>query len=75
MNTDLLFRVRSRNESGAVLVEAGFPNDHDLIDRYVAALAVVIPQVQHTRFDFQNLTTQTRRSTTVDVKSLANHSR
>ena len=69
-----LLIVWSGDKAGAVVIVACFPDHNDLVDRDVAILSVVIPQVQHARFYFQHLTTQARRAAAVDVDLLPDKS-
>jgi len=65
-----LLSVWRRKEARSMVVVACFPDDDDLIDGDVTALPIVIAQVQHARFDFQDFTTQARRAAAVNVDLL-----
>jgi len=65
-----LLSVWRRDEAGAMVVIACFPDYDDLVDRDVAVLPVIIAQVQHARFHLQHVTAQTRRTTAVNVDLL-----
>lgn len=53
-----------------MIVVAGFPDDHDLINRHVARVPFIITQVSHTRFDLEHLTAQARCAAAEDIDLL-----
>jgi len=65
-----LFRVWRWHESGAMVVVASFPNDDNLINRYVAQVTLVVTQVDHTHFNLEHFTAQARRAAAEDIDLL-----
>lgn len=56
----------------AILV-ALFPNGRDLVDGDVADVSVVVLQMEHVTFDFDNLTAETRRASAEHVDFAIDH--
>ena len=65
-----LLVVWRRDEACFMGVVARLPDGDDLIDRDVAALPVIITQLQHAGFNFQHITAHARRAAAVNVDLL-----
>lgn len=65
---------RHGNKTRAVIIVARFPDNDDLIGRYVAEVTIIVAKMQHAAFDLQHLASQTRRAAAVHIDLLADKS-
>jgi len=63
-----------RYEARSMFVVFRFPDHDDLIDRDVTTLTLIVTQMNNTRFDAQNLASQTWRTAAVKVDLLSDES-